>query len=389
MKIGLIKDRKHDENRVALQPNHVKELVSRGHEVFVEFGAGVNSGYADEMYEEKGAKLVEKQTLLNSCKLLLKVKAPLDFEYSDYKSDHILFTYLHFDENIAPEKIMQFIEPGFLGIAYEWVEVNNDYPLLRPMSKLTGYLFAQKSLEFLARHKGKLAGAYEGYINPAKAMIIGLGTIGMSALKYYLDNNVSVVIVDKNPSTIEERVANRFGSDFLKKVIDSKYEVIKFDSKDVEKTIYQINNYIPSLDILLNCAVRRPDLPKSQLEYIVTEEMVKKMIPGSVIADTTGCDKDLIETCISSESLEEYDLIHGIVHYNCDHIPSLVGKTATDLLTSQTFKYVLELADKGEKAILNNDALRKGASCFKGNVTHEYSASKKKLPYVEITSLIQ
>jgi alanine dehydrogenase len=153
MNIGVLKEMKQDERRVALQPVQAKVLSSLDHNVYVEIGAGEGAGFADEDYLTNGAKVVTKSEVLARAKLLLKVKAPLRSEYADYAPHHILFTYLHFDENIPAQDISELIGGGFLGIAYEWVGKAGQYPLLEPMSQLTGYLFAQRALELCSREK--------------------------------------------------------------------------------------------------------------------------------------------------------------------------------------------------------------------------------------------
>ena len=378
MNICVLKEIKVDENRVALQPEQIKKLTNLGHTVFLEFDAGLNSNFTNEEYKLNGAIIVSKQEALENAQLVLKVKAPLESEFNDYKRDQILFTYLHLDENIPKEKILKLIRSGFTGIAYEWVGADGNYPLLNPMSRLTGYLFAQKSIELLSKYKGKMAGKYEKEHIPANILIIGLGTIGMSAFKYAYDNKLEITVVDKYPNAINQRLNNRFESesiDYCKNI-----KIITFDTKKPVDCKNEISSNISKYDIILNCAVRRKDLPKDKLEFLIDKNMIKKMEKGSVVCDTTACDKDLIETCISSSKLEHIDIIEGIVHYNCDHIPSYVANTSTKLLTNQTFKYICEISNKGlEKAIQDNLELKNGVSCKNGYITHKYSSDKKNM----------
>ena len=389
MNLGLLKELKTDEFRVALLPLQVKELVKNGHMVFIEKNAGIHAGYKDDEYEQNGAEICEKEKILKESKLILKVKAPVDSEYGDYNKDHIVFTYFHFDENILPEKIQQMIQSGFTGISYEWVEDNGRYPLLEPMSKLTGYLFAQKAVELVTHHKGILCGKYEDYLKPAHALIIGLGTIGLSALKYFLDNHISVTILDKNVQTINDRINNRFNTIQVDYKENYSISCMPFNNINPVETKTILEENIANFDIILNCAVRRPDLPKSKLEYLIDEAMVKKMELGSVICDTTACDKDLVETCISSEKVNHFDVIFNVVHYNCDHIPSSVGRSASELLTSHTFPFVLEIANKGlvEAARLKKP-LYNGIVCYQGKITHQYIAQKKEFEFFELSDLL-
>jgi alanine dehydrogenase len=385
MNIGVLKELKKDERRVALQPVQAAELIKSGHRVLVEHNAGALSRYTDQDYLDAGATVVNKQSVLDECELLLKVKAPLEIEYQDYKKHHTLFTYLHFDENIAPEKIERLIGSQFTGIAYEWVEEKGDYPLLSPMSVLTGYLFAQKSIELCTQHKGILCGGFEKGRVGARILLIGLGRIGLAALAHALGNRLQITVVDKHPDSAAARIAKKID----RPAPMEKIEMIGFNQDDPIATRDLLAGQMDKYDIIINCAVRRPDLPVEKLRFLIDEAMVQKMEPGSVICDATGCDKDMIETCVSKESLDEFEIIHEVIHYNCDHIPSLVGRTATDHLTAASFPYIKLLADLGiNEAISSNQALRKGVSCMAGKLTHLYSATKKNMPYTDLETLL-
>ncbi|MFG3594642.1 hypothetical protein [Bradyrhizobium sp. RDI18] len=164
MNVGVLKEIKQDEHRVALQPLQARVLSSSGHTVYIESGAGEGAGFSDSDYQESGAKIVVKSKLLTEARLLLKVKAPLRSEYVDYAPHHILFTYLHFDENIAAQDISELVSRGFLGIAYEWVGKDGRYPLLEPMSRLTGYLFAHRALELCSKEKRTFCPRNENFL---------------------------------------------------------------------------------------------------------------------------------------------------------------------------------------------------------------------------------
>jgi len=390
MNICVLKEIKVDENRVALQPHQAKKLIDLGHTIFVEYNAGLNSGFSNDDYEQNGAIIVSKNIALEKAKLVLKVKAPLESEYNDYKKNQILFTYLHFDENIPKEKILKLINSGFTGIAYEWVGGNGNYPLLNPMSRLTGYLFAQKSIELLSKHKGKMAGMYEDDHTPANILIIGLGTIGASAFKYSDNNGLKITVVDKHPETINDRLNKRFKSNNIDYCENIK--IITFDMDNPLECKNKISTEINKYDIILNCAVRRSDLTIEKLKYLIDKEMIMKMEKGSIICDTSACDKDFIETCVSSSKLEHVDVISGIVHYNCDHLPSSVANTASKILTNETFKYICEIANNGvESAIRMDNELRNGVSCRDGFITHKYSSDKKNMQdnYKTINEIIK
>jgi alanine dehydrogenase len=389
MNIGVLKELKPDEKRVALQPIQVKALVEIGHTVYVESNAGIRASYDDEQYKKFGAIISNKKNILDMSQLILKIKVPLISEYSDYCASHILFAYLHFDENISPENINKLIKSGFMGIAYEWIEENGHYPLLEPMSRLTGYLFAQKSIELCTKYKGILCGRHECFSDGATAMIIGLGNIGLSALKYYLDTKLNLIIIDKHPGTVNNRINKRFHTINIDYIQKFNLKIIAFENNAPIRSKKQIKEILPKVDIILNCAVRRPNLPKDKLKYLIDNKMLKSLSPGSVICDTTACDKDLVETCVSSEILDKYDIIQDVIHYNCDHIPSYVSKTSTKILTDASFPFIKEIANKGIRAaIRDNEALNKGVSCYKGKMTHKYTAIKKGFDYNNILHLL-
>ena len=369
MKIGVLKERKVDENRVALVPEQIEFLCGDGkHVVLVESGAGENAKFSDREYAAHAVpRLSVVMRFIETARSFFKVKAPVEDEYDRLNSQHTLFTYLHFDENIPPEKINRLVARGLTGIAYEWVESDGRFPLLEPMSHLTGYLFAQRATELCTRYKGKFCGRYEAWMSePAHMLIIGLGRIGMSALQFALANRYRVTVVDKHPETLNTRMNHRFRTVGVDYMTDNQISAIQFgpDFKSSQRDLVKV---LPSIDMILNCAVRRSDLPKSKLAYILTRDMLKSLAAGSVVCDTSACDKDLIETCVSSESLTEVYKVDDVVYYNCDHLPSYVGRSASQMLTAATFPFVKMLADLGTREALKaSKPLRKGVSCFEG-----------------------
>jgi alanine dehydrogenase len=389
MNIGVLRERKQDENRVALQPAQAAQLIARGHRVLVEAGLGLCSGFSDDAYAAQGAAVCGKAEVLADCDLILKVKAPLESEFADYQERHTLFTYLHFDENIPADKIARLIRTGFLGIAYEWVEKDGDYPLLSPMSRLTGYLFAQRSVDLCSRHKGIVCGRYEQDLPGARVLIIGLGRIGLSAAAYFIHNRARLTLLDKHPETINARLNAKLGTHCVDHIARHGIEVLGFDQAEPQRSVKALDELLPRTDIVLCCAVRRPDLPKERLEYLIDEPMVRRMQPNSVICDATACDKDLIETAVSKESLVDFDVIHGVIHFSCDHFPAYVGRTATELLTAATFPYVQAMADLGvHRALRELPDLRRGVSCFQGHVTLKRAAVKKGMAFRPIEELL-
>ncbi|KZL09443.1 Alanine dehydrogenase [Pseudovibrio axinellae] len=387
MRISVLKEIKPDELRVALRPDQASTLSRDGHEVYVEEGAGLASGFSDQNYLDCGALVRPKAQVIRAGKLLLKVKAPLEEEYEDYDQDKILFTYLHLDENIPAPTIQRFLTSGVMGIAYEWVGGDQHYPLLEPMSRLTGYLFAQKSIELSALNKGVFLPANERFLPGGNVLVIGAGNIGLSAIKYFADLNVNLTVLTKGGAEqLSKKLRDRFGDGAPD---PDRFRSLVMSVNQPEQTVQELAALMPELDILLNCAVRRPDMPKEKLEFLVCKEMIAKMAPGSIVCDATACDQDLLETCISSPLLEETSTQMGVVHYNCDHIPARVPATATKLLTDTTFKYVRSIANKGIVEALQEDAyLKNGVVCFQGHITHPYTAEKKGFKYCDLDSLL-
>lgn len=384
MRIGILQERKQDERRVGLVPAQVRELVQSGHSVWVETGAGQASGYNDAAYSSTGASVVEAKDVYDNAVLLIKVKCPLPEEYSCLNDSHILFTYLHFDENIPPDKILQIVDTGVTGIAYEWVREGDCFPLLKPMSELTGAVFARKAMSLLMEHAGVLGGQYLDSWPIANCMIIGCGKIGANAINVLLRNRFNLTVVDKNPHTIEDRISPYVDLSMWSQANVTK---VRFDEDSVDESLEAIRTHLPEMHIVICSAVRRSTFTKDKCEYIIKREDIASMRRNSVICDATACDRDFIETCVSSESVTETYAEEGVIHYNCDHIPSLVPNTATTLLTAATFPYVKLLAEKGIGA-LSNAALFAGTMCHKKKLTHEYSARKKQMSFVDLQTLL-
>lgn len=384
MKIGIPKERKQDETRVALRPVHVARLISMGHEVFVEIGAGERAGFSDDCYFNAGATLKGQADIYRLANLILKVKCPLESEYHFFGPGHILFTYLHFDENISPVNIMKIVNTHVTAIAYEFVEENGRFPLLEPMSELTGAVFARKAMSLLMEYQGLLGGQYLAYWPRTKVMVIGAGRIGCNAINVFARNNFDIVVIDKHPETLNKRLAGYISLEDLAK---TKMDVIKFDENKHEESVAAIRRFLPMCDIVLCAAVRRATLPKSKCQYLIRREDVAAMKRNSILCDATACDYDLIETCASSSSLTKTYVEEGAVHYNCDHIPALVGNTATRLLSGATFPYICTLADGFDSAVPGNPALEAAVMCHQGNITHRKSALKKNLPFTALKDL--
>ena len=385
MEIGVPRERKTDESRVALCPDQAAILTAKGHNVFVETCAGVKSGFSDDHYIQAGAKIVSSSEIYSNCKLIVKVKCPLESEYEFYSPQHVLFTYLHFDENIKPGNIMRIVNRGLTAIAYEWVREGKPLPLLEPMSELTGAVFARKSMALLMEHKGHLGGSYIPAWPGATAMVIGAGHIGANAINVFIQNKFKIIVVDKHPHTLLGRLSKYIPS---MSIAAGNLELIEFDENDAARSCGRVRELLSKTDIVICAAVRRQTLPKDVCPYIITSDDLQLMSPNSVMCDATACDKDLVESCVSSESLTHTYVENNVIHYNCDHIPALVPHTSTRILTSATFPYVEMLADGAEDAFAQSASLGGAVMCRGGVVTHEYCARKKGLDFMPLANTL-
>jgi len=383
MRVGIPKERKCQENRVGATPVQVAAIIEAGHKVCVEHDAGKAAGYPDNVYEASGARIGSAKDAYDA-DIVLKVKCPLPSEYSLLREDQVLFAFLHFDENIAPSQIKSIVETGVTAIAYEWVQQNGKFSILEPMSKISGAIFARRALELLMIHRGDLGGAYIPEVSPARAMVIGIGRMGATAAAVLARNGVRLLLVDKHPERINERIAMQWDKWDPKACVD---KAIAFDENMPETGLEAIRQELPNVQIVIGCAVRRPSLPKSRCPYLIDREGTKSMPRGSVLCDGTACDKDLFETCVSSEDLLATYTDEGVLHYNCDHVPSLAAHTATELLAQASFPYVRLLLKGYKEALTCSKALADATMCYKGKFTHRYSAEKKGLLWSPLEAL--
>lgn len=281
MIVGIPKEIKIGETRVAITPEELKEFVQQGHKVLIESGAGGRSSFSDSDYEATGGIIVGKEKLISDAELILKIKQPYAEEMHYFREDQTLFTYLHLNENAPREYTEELLKLGIYAIAYEWVEKEDGtHPLLIPMSEITGNLVAQIGLELLTYpngEKGIFAGGIEG-LGPARVTIIGGGIIGCNATNYALRVGTKVTIVDKHPWDLPERL-KRYVPAHLVELVDG-----------VESDKSNIRRILPQTDLLINCAVRRPDFKEP---HLITRDMLKLMGKGSVLIDATACDHDM------------------------------------------------------------------------------------------------
>lgn len=365
MKIGCPKESKDQEYRVALTPKSVKTLVDDGHEVWIEHHAGLGISCSDQDYEAAGAKIaVDADALFAAAELIVKVKEPNHIERMRLKPEHTLFTYLHLASD--PEQTRELIDSNAVCIAYETVtDDQGTLPLLTPMSEIAGRLSVQEAAAHLGKHNGGmgvLLGGATG-VPAAHVVIIGGGVVGMNACKIARGLGAKVTILDKSEQRLQE--LNEQFSGQVNCVISS------------EETLAQ--NAIDA-DLLIGAVL----VPGGAAAKLIPASLVKKMKPGSVIADVAidqgGCCENSRPTTHSDPTFE----IDGVIHYCVANIPGAVPKTASEALNNATLPYIRELASKGAVAALSeNKHLCNGLNVCKGMVTRPEVAKDLGLPYTE------
>ncbi|MBG9769551.1 alanine dehydrogenase [Bacillus vallismortis] len=363
MIIGVPKEIKNNENRVALTPGGVSQLISNGHRVLVETGAGLGSGFENEAYESAGAEIIADPKQVWNAEMVMKVKEPLPEEYVYFREGLVLFTYLHL---AAEPKLAQALkEKGVTAIAYETVSDGRSLPLLTPMSEVAGRMAAQIGAQFLEKPKGGKGILLAGVpgVSRGKVTIIGGGAVGTNAAKMAVGLGADVTIIDLN-------------ADRLRQLDD----IFGHQLKTLMSNPVNIADAVAEADLLI-CAVL---IPGAKAPTLVTEEMVKQMNPGSVIVDVAIDQGGIVETVdhITTHDQPTYEK-HGVVHYAVANMPGAVPRTSTIALTNVTVPYALQIANKGAaKALADNAALRAGLNTANGHVTYEAVAKDLGYEYV-------
>ncbi len=387
MIIGLLKEIKKDEFRVPIIPKDITKIVKEGHEVIFEPNCGKMAGYPDKEYKRAGALPKDKDFIFKNADIVVKLKTPQGIELERFSKGQILFSYLHYDGNESLEGAEKLRKSGVIAIAFEWVEEQGpEYPLLKPMSELTGTLAAIKSLEIYRIITRKIAGSFSENIKPATIMIIGLGTIGTNALNVFLHQGIQIIIFDKNPESIEERVL-----EYIPKYIWLKYKneikVVKSDEENIKQTKEDLRKELPNIDILFFSAVRRSTFKE---DHLIDKEMLNLMKENSILIDAGANDKDLVESSISSPEIHKIYKINNVWHYVNDHIPTIAANDASRILSHAILPYLMKLI-KGDpiNAILENSSLLKGTIIAGYQYTHKYTCRKKNIPYIPIKIAIK
>ncbi|CAL1522781.1 alanine dehydrogenase [Bacillus subtilis] len=370
MIIGVPKEIKNNENRVALTPGGVSQLISNGHRVLVETGAGLGSGFENEAYESAGAEIIADPKQVWDAEMVMKVKEPLPEEYVYFRKGLVLFTYLHLAAE--PELAQALKDKGVTAIAYETVSEGRTLPLLTPMSEVAGRMAAQIGAQFLEKPKGGKGILLAGVpgVSRGKVTIIGGGVVGTNAAKMAVGLGADVTIIDLN-------------ADRLRQLDD----IFGHQIKTLISNPVNIADAVAEADLLI-CAVL---IPGAKAPTLVTEGMVKQMKPGSVIVDVAIDQGGIVETVdhITTHDQPTYEK-HGVVHYAVANMPGAVPRTSTIALTNVTVPYALQIANKGAvKALTDNAALRAGLNTANGHVTYEAVARDLGYEYVPAEKALQ
>ncbi|WP_044641932.1 alanine dehydrogenase [Risungbinella massiliensis] len=371
MRIGIPKEIKNNENRVAITPAGVVSLVSQGHEVYVERDAGTGSGFRNEEYQQAGAIIVESAKEAWSMEMVMKVKEPLPSEYDYFYEGLILFTYLHLAAE--PELTNALMEKKVIAIAYETIQLaNRSLPLLTPMSEVAGRMSAQIGAQFLEKFeggKGILLGGVPG-VKRGKVAIIGGGVAGTNAAKIAVGLGADVTIIDLNPDRLRQ--------------LD---DIFGYQVRTLMSNPFNIAEVVRESDLVIGAVL----IPGAKAPKLVSEEMIKSMEAGSVLVDIAIDQGGIFETTdrVTTHSDPTY-VKHGVVHYAVANMPGAVPRTSTFALTNVTVPYAVQIANNGyQAAALANPALLLGINTLGGYVTYQAVAESLQLPYQDIQSLLR
>ncbi|MFB7158581.1 alanine dehydrogenase [Lysinibacillus sp. NPDC056232] len=371
MKIGIPKEIKNNENRVAMTPAGVVTLTNSGHEVYIETGAGLGSSFTDADYLAAGAHIVDTAKEAWAQEMIMKVKEPVASEYDYFYEGQILFTYLHLAPELELTKAL--LNKKVVGIAYETVQLaNGSLPLLTPMSEVAGKMATQIGAQFLEKnHEGKgiLLGGVSG-VPRGKVTVIGGGIAGTNAAKIAVGMGADVTVIDLSPERLRQ-LEDLFGRDV----------------QTLMSNPYNIAESVKNSDLVVGAVL----IPGAKAPKLVSEEMIQSMQPGSVVVDIAIDQGGIFET---SDRVTTHDdptyVKHGVVHYAVANMPGAVPRTSTIALTNNTIPYALQIANKGyRQACVENAALKQGVNTIDGHLVYKAVADSQGLPYVNVDELIQ
>jgi alanine dehydrogenase len=370
MRVGVAKEIKPDEYRVALTPAGALELTRRGHSVVVERGAGEGSAFSDAEYERVGARIAPVDELWAESELVLKVKEPLPEEYSRLRDGQVLFTYLHL---AASEELTRaLMESGAACVAYETVETDDRaLPLLAPMSEIAGRLAAQAGATFLEKPlggRGLLLGGVPG-VSPGAVVVIGGGMVGYNAAVIALGLGAKVTILERSIDRMRH----------LEEVLGARVTLLMSSSLQIEESVAQA-------DVVVGAVL----IPGALAPKLISREMVAGMKDGSVVADVAIDQGGCVETSRPTTHSEPVFVVDGVIHYCVANMPGAVPITSTKALTNATLPYVEAIADHGlREAIARDRALARGMNVMDGKITYEAVADAHGLDFTPLEDVLR
>jgi alanine dehydrogenase len=362
LKIGVAKEIKSDEYRVALTPAGARELGQRGHDVIVERGAGTGSAFSDDAYEAAGARIAPVEDVWSEAELLLKVKEPIATEYGRLREGLILFTYLHIAADEALTRAL--IDSGITAVAYETVETDSGaLPLLAPMSEIAGRLAAQAGAYFLEKPlggRGLLLGGVPG-VAPGRVVVIGGGMVGYNAAVIAIGLGANVMILERSLDRMRH----------LEEVLSGRVSLVMSSSLQIEESVKEA-------DVVIGAVL----IPGALAPKLLTREMIAGMKDGSVFADVAIDQGGCSETSRPTTHSEPVYTVEGVTHYCVANMPGAVPITSTKALTNATLPYVESIADHGlAEAVARDRALARGVNVMDGKITYEAVADAHGLDY--------
>ncbi len=372
MKIGIPKEIKPQENRVALTPHNVPELVEAGHEILVETKAGAGSGFTDKEYESAGARnLASPAEVFAQADMIVKVKEPIGPEFKMLKKGQILFTYLHLAS--SKELTQGVLDSGVIAIGYETVEeAGGHLPLLAPMSVVAGRMAPILGAYFLGKHTGGrgicIAGA--SGVPPGTIVILGGGVAGLAAAKVSAGYGCSVILLEINPQRIT----------YLEDILPHNVSILRSNRANIWETV-------PKADLLIGTVL----IAGARAPVLVPEELVKKMQPGSVIIDISIDQGGCIGTIHPTSHQEPTFVKYGVVHYGVTNMPGAYPRTSTIALTNATLPYIHQIADAAQdwkSLVAKYPAIKNGINCFNGHLTCAPVATAVNLPHEKLESVL-
>ncbi len=370
MRIGIPKEIKTREYRVGMVPGGVRTLTSRGHQVLVEKGAGLGSGISDEAYAAAGATIVDgAQDVWNKVDMVVKVKEPIPSEYKYFRDGLILYTYLHLaaDEPCAKE----LAKSNVTSIAYETIQLEDgSLPLLRPMSQVAGRMATQVGATYLQKEhggKGVLLGGVPG-TRRGRVTILGAGVVGLHAATIAAGMGAQVTMLDISL----DRLAH------IDEIFGGRIETLHSNPDNIAMCVQRSDLVVGGVLI-----------PGAKAPKLVSEDLVRRMEPGSVVVDVAVDQGGCIETCKPTNHDHPTFEVGGVIHYCVANMPGAVSHTSTFALTSATVLYAVRLADMGLDAVKTDSALALGVNTYKGQITCKGVADAWGMPYVPLDKLLK